>query len=167
MVGACLLVGPTDGEAKNRTLGRDELIRKADIIAVVGIDSVSKAEVSATPRGAVYRQAVRLRVVQVLKGQLADDTVLHADMDYACDTAAFVPRLVYLAFLWRRGPLIVPVSWHESLSVVGVDGRINWFTDAAGLERRYQPINDVVALIRHQVARTEARSLRQRRPAGR
>jgi hypothetical protein len=157
MVGACLLVGPTDGQAKNRTLERDELIRKADIIAVVGIDSVSRVEASATPGGAVYRQAARVRVVQVLKGQLPDGAVLHADMDYACDMAAFVPRLVYLAFLWRRGPLIVPVSFSESLSVVGVDGRINWFASADGYQRRYQPINDVVAVIRRQLIRSSGR----------
>jgi hypothetical protein len=52
VVGACLLFAPVAGEAKHRTLGRDELIRAADIIAVVGIDSVSQVEVSPTPNGA-------------------------------------------------------------------------------------------------------------------
>jgi hypothetical protein len=101
----------------------------------------------------------------VLKGDLSDGAVLHAAMDYACDSAAFVPQLVYLAFLRRTGDLIVPANFSNGLSVVGIDGRINWFVGSSGFDRRYQNIDDVVKQIHRVLAPPGAPTrARARRP---
>ena len=127
-----------------------EMIQRSEVIALVQISKVEKAET----KGKVwtYHQKATARVEQVLKGKVPEEIALYGEEDFICARCRFAPGR-YLLFLKRDGDLLTGANWH--LSIRPVKGnQVEWYADDRGLDLKPAPLAGVLKEIRGQTPGT-------------
>jgi hypothetical protein len=144
LLAVALLAGAAPGAwAKAAYVGEDEMIRQAEVIALVDISRVEQAE---TKGGQFdYREIAHATVRQTLKGALPQAVNLYGDETFICAQVRFAPGR-YLVFLRRDGGLLVGCNWHLSVRPIK-DAQVEWFVAGDGRELSWQPFDAVRARI--------------------
>lgn len=133
--------------AKAAFLGKTEMIKHAEIIAVVTITKVEPAK--ERRNGWTYREAATAKVEQVLKGRLAQKVVLHGGEDFICAQVRYQPGR-NLMFLRHDDDLIVGVNWHLGVRPIAGD-EVEWFVNDSSLELKKSRLDTVLREIETRV----------------
>ena len=120
-----------DASAKAYYQTRDEMIDRAEVIAVVTITNIQDAD--AKGKTWTYRTAGDARAIRVLKGKLPAEFTLHGEETFICAQCP-VTEGHFLAFLKKDGDLWTGSNWHLSLRpITGTD--VEWYAES---EDRYE-----------------------------
>jgi hypothetical protein len=134
-------------------MSKAELIRKAQVIAILRISHVESVEVTGSEQ--VYRQSALATVERVIKGNVPGRVTLYglqtleARVEFALGT--------YLVFLSRDGDLLVGTNWHLSLRPIN-KGKVEWYASNEGYRLKTAQLSAVLKeiesiLMRQQTSR--------------
>jgi hypothetical protein len=140
---------PLAGFGKAAFYRKKEMIRQAEIIAVVTISEVIPTK---TRRNSwTYSERASARVERVLKGNLPTEATLYGGEDFICAQVHFKPGR-YLVFLEHDRDLLVGVNWHLGVRPITGD-EVEWFANDQDLDLISAPLQTVLEEIKHAVAR--------------
>lgn len=126
--------------AKAAYWGKAEMIKRAEIIALV---TITKVEPAKEKRKAwTYSKAATAEVERVLKGRLAQTVVLHGGEDFICAQVNYQPGR-HLVFLRQDEDLLVGVNWQLSVRAITGD-EVEWFVNDTALELKKSPLDTVL-----------------------
>jgi hypothetical protein len=148
--------------AKHRQLSREELIRTAEIIAVVDVDS----DEAIPSHGAAweYRRKSSVRLVSAVKGAPAPRFDVATNEDYACETTLLVPGKRWLLFLHKDGDYLAIVNHLTGQLLVDERNQVRWFNGANDGHARRMPrsLDDVLKEIATIESQRAVRPVRRR-----
>jgi hypothetical protein len=119
------LAVPRAAHAKAAFFGKEEMIRRAEIIALVNVTAVEPVKVKT--RGWTLSQAARASVERVLKSELPRQVTLYGGEDFICAQVRYQPGRC-LVFLRREEGRLRGVNWHLGVRPVK-DGQVVWFAN--------------------------------------
>jgi hypothetical protein len=126
----------------------DEMIRRAEVIAIVDISHVVHAKTKAKPFD--YSEIAHATVQQTLKGALPQKVKLYGGESFICAQVHFAPGR-YLVFLGRAHDLLVGCNWH--LSVRPIKGaEVEWYAPGETLKLSWQRLLPVLKRIENSSA---------------
>jgi hypothetical protein len=130
--------------------GEDEMIERAEFIAIVNVTRVENAETKAEPFN--YSEIAHATVERTLKGTLPKNVKLHGGESFICAQVHFTPGR-HLVFLRRKDELLVGCNWH--LGVCAIKGaQVEWFVAGKDAEERsWQPLDAVLERIKNRPAK--------------
>ena len=131
--------------AKAYFQSKQEMIEKAEVIAVITISDVEPAE----EKGKVwtYQQKGKATVESVLKGNIADEFQIHGSETFICASCP-IKEGRYIAFLKKDGKLWTGSNWHLSLRPIDDDDAAQWHAaDDNRYEMKSAPLKTVLAEI--------------------
>lgn len=124
---------------------KDEMIEKADVVAVITIGKIDEADTKG--KTWTYRQSATAKTESVLKGKLPAEFTLHGAETFICAQCPLAKGR-YIAFLKKDGELWTGSNWHLSLRPIKND-RVEWYV---ANDNRYEmqptPLADVLAEIK-------------------
>ncbi len=138
---ACVVpASPALGEA--RFMKRDELVRTADIIAVIHVATTEPAGRRVGHR--LYRQRAVCLAESVIKGQLPKEFDIHARKNFICAKANYEPDARYLVFLKAVDGTYVTINHHRGQYLVtGEEDTVEWFSSPRSPFRTSQSLAGV------------------------
>jgi hypothetical protein len=147
---AALFAGTApDAFSKADYFGEDDMIDRAEFIAIVNVTRVDKTEVKGTHW--TFSEVAHANVEQTLKGELPKNVKLHGGEDFICAQVNFKPGR-HLVFLRRDGDLLIGCNWH--LGVRSIKGaEVEWFEKGTDIERSWQPLDAVLERIKNRLAK--------------
>ncbi len=137
----------------------DEMIKHAEIIALVDITKVSAVSVKGSHW--TYSQVADARVEKVIKevpsekadaGKMTRSIKLYGGEDFECARCNFVPGH-FLVFLRHDGPLLVSSNWHLAIRPLK-NGMVEWYTvfGWSPADMQEVPLKDVLNQIKKTLA---------------
>ena len=121
----------------------NEMIERAEVIAIVDISRVEKTETKSQPFN--YREIAHATVQQTLKGKLPQEVQLDGGESFICAQVHFKPGRA-LVFLRRDGELLAGCNWH--LSVRPIKGtEVEWYLPGERIALSWQSLDTVLARI--------------------
>ena len=156
---------------------RPELIRKAEVIAIITLDEPEGAKpvgefgdpfVTDTAAGKKwnYSQQAKGRVAQVLKGKIPDDFIVYGKEGFICAQCT-LSKGRFLAFLSKDGDLWAGTNWHLSLRPIR-DTEVEWYiSDEQRYPLKFQKLDQVVAEIQALVKKQQSEQAGAGQPATR
>ena len=135
----CLFL-PLSGFGKAAYHGKAEMIKQAEVIALVEITKVDSKQTKG--KTWTYNEVASAKVHQVLKGELANEVKLYGKENFICAQVSYKPGK-FLVFLRRDKELLVGVNWH--LGVRPISGEtIEWLDDKKVLNTKTQDLKTVL-----------------------
>jgi hypothetical protein len=137
---------PRDVYAKAYFAMKDEMIEKADIIAVVDIVKVEKIE----SKGSVwtYSQKAIAKVEQLLKGKIPKEVNIYGMEDFICAQCHYEVGK-FLLFLKYDKKLLTGSNWQFSIRPIKKD-KVEWYKKGGDdrFDLEYLPLSAVLQEIR-------------------
>ena len=131
----------------------DEMIERAEAIAIVDISRVEIAETKGKPFH--YRQNAHATVQQTLKGTLPQAVKFYGGDSFICAQIYFAPGR-HLVFLTRDGELLVGCNWY--FSVRPIKGtQVEWYVQGERLKLSWQPLDMVLGRIKNPPAKPKVK----------
>jgi hypothetical protein len=137
---ALAVVLPLTALAKAAFWRKTEMIKRAEIIAVVTITKVEPAKEKRA--GWTYNEAATATVEQVLKGKLNTKVVLHGGEGFICAQVHYQPGR-QLVFLRHDQDLLVGENWHLGIRTI-TGNEVDWFVNDTSLELKKTPLDTVM-----------------------
>lgn len=122
----------------------DEMIERAEVIAIVDISRVEKTE--AQGKDWKYSEVARATVQQTLKGKLSQAVDLHGGENFICAQVHFAPGR-HLVFLRCDGEFLVGCNWHLGVRLIK-DTQVEWFVAGDRGKLSWQPLDAVLERIK-------------------
>ena len=139
----------TDGFTKAYFQTKEEMIERAQAIAIISVGAVEPVEKKG--KHWTYRQRAKVQVESVLKGELPDEFVLYGSETFICAQCSLNPGS-YISFLKKDGNLWAGSNWQLSLRKINKDA-VDWYV---ANDKRYEmaptPLEEVVREIKALVA---------------
>ena len=151
---ATLLALPTAAAAEARYADKVEMIREAEIIAVVDITRVRF--LARKGREWRRRQAAEATVEKVLKGRLPEQVTLSGNEDFICARTLFKPGR-HLVFLRRDGDLLWSSNWQLGVRPITGD-TVEWVGEQNVFNTVKAPLAEVTARIKRELQAAPRRS---------
>ena len=150
LLAATLLAGAVPSAfAKAYYAPEDEMISRAEVIAIVDISRVERAETKSESE--TYSEIAHASVHQTLKGTLPQTVKLYGGESFICAQVHFAPGR-YLIFLSHDRDLLVGCNWHLSVRPVK-DTQVEWYVPGEHLKLSWQPLDTVLARIKNPPAK--------------
>jgi hypothetical protein len=108
-------------------MSKVELVKKAQVIAILRISHVEQVEVAGSDH--VYSQSALATVERVIKGSISGSVTLYAQQTSEA-RVDFAPGR-YLVFLSRDGDLLVGTNWHLSVRPINKEN-VEWYASNKG-----------------------------------
>ena len=131
----------------------DEMIERAEAIAIVDISRVESAETKAEPFN--YSEIAHATVKQTLKGTLPQTVKLYGGESFICAQVHFAPGR-YLVFLSRDHDFLVGCNWHLSVRPIK-DTQVEWYVPGERLKLSWQQLDTVLGRIKNPTAKPKAK----------
>lgn len=129
---------------KARYAGEEEMINRAEVIAIVNITEVEATK--AKGKQWRYSEVASATVEQTLKGALPKEVKLYGGEDFVCAQVHFSPGR-QLVFLTHDGELLIGCNWHLAVRPIKGD-QIEWYIEGKYMELSWQPLQAVLARTR-------------------
>lgn len=142
---------PLTAFGKAAYYGKTNMVKSAEVIAVVTISKVEPANTKTKRNGWTYSEAATAKVEQVLKGSLPKDVVLHGGEDFICAQVRYKPGR-HIVFLRHDKDLLVGANWHLGVREIKGD-QVEWFKDDTSLELKSARLETVLKEIESLVKR--------------
>jgi hypothetical protein len=127
----------------------DEMIRRAEIIAIVDISHVERAKTKSWPFD--YNEIAYATVQQTLKGTLPPTVKLYGGESFPCARVHFAAGR-YLVFLLRHQDLLVPCNGY--FGVRPINGtQVEWWVAGERLRLSFQPLDTVLQRVKNPAAK--------------
>ncbi len=135
--------------AKAYFASKVEMIKKADIIAIVDIINVENTETKSEHW--TYGQKVTAKVDEILKGKPSKDITIYGKEDFICAQCLF-KNGKFLLFLKYDKNLLVGSNWSFSIRPIK-DKSVEWYKkDGKSIfELEYVPLDNVVQEIKSKI----------------
>ncbi len=157
---------------------RSELIRKAEVIAIVTIEEPEVAKsvgesvdpfadtTSASGKNWMYAQQAKVRVEKTLKGKIPDEVVMYGKESFICAQCT-LSKGRFLAFMTKDGDLWVGANWQLSLRPIqGAD--IEWYvSEEQRYPMKFQKMDDIVLQIQAALKKQQSEQAGAGQPATR
>ena len=140
-------------DAKAYYAPEDEMIERAEVIAIVDISRVEKAETKSQPFD--YGEIAHATVQQTLKGKLPKEIKLYGGESFICAQVHFTPGR-FLVFLRHAGEFLVGCNWHLSVRPIK-DTEVEWYIPAERNTLSWQSLNTVLVRIQNAQARPKTK----------
>jgi len=134
----------TQASAKAYFQSKAEMIRGAEVIAVITI-----TEVKVAPKDRIqdYRKSGAAKLEMLIKGEIAQNFTILGDETFICASCPIAPGR-YLAFLGKNGDAWVGSNWHQSLRPIQ-DDKVEWYvSDDDRHDMKSADLKAVIAEIR-------------------
>lgn len=136
---------------------KNEMIQKADAIAIVEISAVQDSD--AKGKVWTYRTKGTVKVEETLKGELPKEFTIYGAETFICASCP-VTNGRFIVFLKKDGDLWTGSNWHLSLRPIK-DGLVEWYVaDDNRYEMKPMTLNTVLAEIKTQKANKAVDSTR-------
>ena len=132
--------------AKAAYAAEEQMIERAEVIAIVNVARVEKAETKGTHW--TYSEIAHATVEQTLKGTLPQTVKLYGGEDFICAQVHFAVGR-YIVFLRRDGELLVGCNWHLSVRPIK-DKQAEWYVAGEHMTLSWQPLDAVLERIKKQ-----------------
>ena len=109
--------------AKAYFASQSEMLKNSQIIAVVDVKKVEKADAHGVSR--TYSQKATADVEQVLKGSPGKQITMYGGEDFICAQCQFKPGKT-LVFLNQDNNLLIGSNWHLSIRPIE-NGQLEWY----------------------------------------
>ena len=110
---------------------KEEMIQRADVIAIISITAVRDSDKKG--KTWTYRKSGEAKVERVLKGEIPKTFTIYGEETFICASCPIAEGR-FLAFLTKDGELWTGSNWHLSLRpITGAD--VLWYIDG---ENRYE-----------------------------
>ena len=153
LLAASLAGAVPHADAKANYATEDEMIEHAEVIAIVDISRVEKAETKSQPFN--YREIAHATVQQTLKGKLPREVKLYGGESFICAQVHFTPGRA-LVFLRHDGEFLVGCNWH--LSVRPIKGtEVEWYLPGERIALSWQSLDTVLARIQNPPAKPKTK----------
>ena len=163
---AALFLSVVMGHGEANFLTRDELIQRAEVIAIIDLGEIvppggeegpDAKKQGAQGEGRLYKQSAKAQVVELIKGNID-----HGFIMYGGESSSLVQTNLmkgrYLAFLRKDGERWVGADLRNSLRRVS-DGKIEWFgVEGEPFPMTLQPMTTVLGEVRKVLAEFEKRA---------
>jgi hypothetical protein len=127
--------------AKARYAQKKDMIQEAEVIAVVKITKIEKA--NKKEKSWIYRQKATATVEQCLKGDVKEDITIYGLEDFICAQCRY-EKGHFILFLRKDGALWVGSNWHLGIRPIKA-GKIQWFkNDKMFFEMQDAPLHKVI-----------------------
>jgi len=123
----------------------DEMIERAEAIAIVDISRVENAETKAEPFS--YSEIAYATVQHTLKGSLPQTVKLYGGESFICAQVHFMPGR-YLVFLTLDHDFLVGCNWQLSVRPIK-DTLIEWYVPGERLKLSWQKLDTVLGRIKN------------------
>jgi len=151
---AILCVGTAPSAlAKAAYADEEQMIERAEVIAIVNVTRVEKAET----KGAhwTYSEIANATVEQTLKGTLPQSVKLYGGEDFICAQVHFAVGR-YIVFLRRDGDLLVGCNSHLSVRPIK-DKQAEWYVAGEHMTLSWQPLDAVLKRIKNPAVKLKAK----------
>jgi hypothetical protein len=152
LIAAACMATSLGAHAKAYFHTRSELIRNAEVIAIVSIGEPEatkpKGRFDEGPKGShwTYGQQAKVHVERLLKGQIEDDFVMYGGESFIC-ASCVLTKGKFLAFLKKDGGLWAGANWQLSLRPVR-DQQVEWYvSEEQRFPMEFQNLDEVVTSI--------------------
>jgi hypothetical protein len=136
--------------AKLAYMTEDDMIRRAEIIAIVDISHVERATTKCWPYD--YNEIAYATVQQTFKGTVPQAVKLYGGTSFVCAQDHFAAGR-YLVFLLRHEDLLV--ACNDYFGIRPISGtQVEWYVPGK-LKPSFQPLDTVLQRIRNLVAQPE------------
>ena len=140
-------------DAKADHAPEDEMIERAEVIAIVDISRVEKTETKSQPFN--YRQIAHATVHQTLKGKLPKEIKLYGGESFECAQVHFTPGRS-LVFLRHAGEFLVGCNWHLSVRPIK-DTEVEWYVPGERHNLSWQSLDTVLVRIQNPPAKPKTK----------
>jgi hypothetical protein len=123
----------------------EEMIERAEVIAIVDISLVERAETNSQPF--TYSEVAHATVHQTIKGTLPRTVDLYGGESFICAQVHFAPGR-YLVFLCHDHELLVGCNWYLSVRPIR-DTQIEWYVPDELHKLSWQPLALVLQRIQN------------------
>lgn len=141
----CLAALGVDANAKAYFQTKDEMIERAEAIAVIQITGVGPA--TAAGQSWTYGQTGKAAVLQSIKGNLPEKFKIYGSENFICARCPLANG-TYLAFLKKDGSLWTGSNWHLSLRPIK-ERMVDWFTGDDRYDTKPAPLERVLKQLGH------------------
>jgi len=139
--------------AKAAYADEEQMIERAEVIAIVNVTRVEKATTKGTHW--TYSEIAHATVEQTLKGTPPQTVKLYGGEDFICAQVHF-PVGRYLVFLRRDGEVLVGCNWHLSVRPIK-DKQAEWYVAGEHMALSWQPLDAVLARIKNSLAKPKSK----------
>jgi len=127
----------------------DDMVRRAEIIAIVDISHVERVKTKSWPFD--YNEIAYATVRQTLKGTLPQTVKLYGGESFPCAQAHFAAGR-YLVFLLRHQDLLV--ACNDYFGIRPINGtQVEWYVPGERLKLSFQPLDTVLQRIKNLAAK--------------
>lgn len=136
---------------------KQEMIEKAEAIAIIEISSVQDSETKG--KSWTYRTKGTAKIERILRGDLPKEFTLYGAETFICASCP-VTKGRFIAFLKKDGDLWTGSNWHLSLRPIK-DGMVDWYiADDNRYEMKPMALDTVIAEVKNRKANKAADSTR-------
>jgi len=140
-------------DAKAYYAPEDEMIERAEVIAIVDISRVEKTETKSQPFN--YSQIAHATVQETLKGKLPKEIQLYGGESFECAQVHFTPGRS-LVFLRHAGEFLVGCNWDLSVRPIK-DTEVEWYVPGERHNLSWQLLDTVLARIQNAPAKPKTK----------
>ncbi len=132
---------PTILFAKAYFAGKNEMIERAECIAIVEISQTEKIDKMGNHW--TYHQKAKGTVETLLKGNVSGDIEIYGMENFICAQCKFTKGR-FLLFMNKDNNFWIGSNWHVGICCIK-DGNIDWFKDdTSPFETERQPLKEVI-----------------------
>ena len=131
----------------------EEMIERAEVIAIVNVTRVEKAKTKGTHW--TYNEVALATVEETLKGTPPQTVKLYGGEDFLCAQVHFVVGR-YIVFLRRDGELLVGCNWDFSVRPIK-DKQAEWYVAGERMTLSWQPLDAVLERIKNPVVKPKSK----------
>jgi hypothetical protein len=131
---------PLSSFSKAAYYGKREMIKQAEIIAIVNVSKIESA--AAKGKGWTYGEVATARVEKVLKGKLPETALLYGKENFICAQVHYQPGR-QIVFLRHDKDLLTGVNWHLGVRPIKNE-QVDWFIDDKQLNLNSAPASEVL-----------------------
>ena len=135
--------------AKLAYMNEDDMVRRAEIIAIVDISHVEHSKTKSWPFD--YNEIAYGTVQQTLKGTLPETVKLYGGTSFTCAQDHFAAGR-YLVFLLRHQDLLVACNGYFGIRPIN-GTQVEWYVPGERLKLSFQPLDTVLQRIKTSAAK--------------
>lgn len=125
---------------------KDEMIKRAEVIAIISITAVRDSD--AKGRTWTYQKSGEAKVEAVLKGDISKAFTLYGAENFICASCP-IREGRFVAFLRKDGDFWTGSNWQFSLRPIE-EANVSWYADdATRYEMKPTVLNAVISQIKH------------------
>ena len=132
---------------------KDEMIEKADVIAIVDITEVYKTNVKG--KYWTYSQMATANVEEVLRGDIPKEISIYGMEDFICAQCRYKVGK-FLVFLKYDNNLLVGSNWHFSIRPIK-NNTVEWYKEGSDnmVDLEYSPLSEALKEIKSKVSQNQ------------